>query len=627
MPTRTKYYHADEVAEILGKSLDEVRAMLVSGKLKGHKSRRRWLIDMEQPLLQNTDLNQISREQNVFELDAYGRKALELIDKGDSLFITGKAGTGKTTLLKEIERVQCLRGKKVAVVSPTGVAAKNAGGVTLHSFLRMPTVPYYPKLRIKGMYRLNPNEIEVVRQLDLIIVDEVSMVRCDVLDLFDDILRHYRKGHEDQPFGGIQMVFIGDLYQLMPVAIDEDEEILRQHYDSLYFFSSHAYLSSQCQMLELKNVYRQKNIDFINLLNKVREGRVSKEELKMLQSRVSKSCNIDNNGIRLTTHNRRAWGYNNRKLNSLPSEEYEFDATIEGYYPNDEFPTEYHLRLKEGARVMFVCNDTEGHQFVNGTMGTVVWINNGLITVNKDDGGYVFLLRRTWNKQQYFLNKETSQLDTKVCGSFTQYPVRLAWAVTIHKSQGLTFDKAVIDAGKAFACGQVYVALSRCRTFKGIKLVSPITEKSIKTDSVVIDFMTSSKSPQLELRKDDKTSECQKCTIDSTPSLTAEVNPEVVYSPLRRLIADGSLDVFKYLSVETYTEIASAIATLSGKITLQTLKAKCPQNIKYGEIIMFLFDIQNNKPKRMKNRIKFRTNIPENKIDEMISKANSININ
>lgn len=413
--------------------------------------------------------------------DIYAEKALELVRQGKCFFITGKAGTGKTTLLRRIV-ADCQGKKNVVVVAPTGVAARNANGVTIHSFLRLPLTPYLPGVKNPKLYRLNKAEQKVVESVQLIIIDEISMVRCDILDAMDDVLRHYRKN--DRPFGGVQMVMFGDLYQLMPVVKESDKQKLNEHYRTPYFFSSKIIEKVNCKVLELQNVYRQNNVNFINLLNHVRAGAVDSRDLRSLQGRYRKDFvpNDKEGYIRITTHNRRAERYNEERLQELRGAAYDYKAIIIDNYPKDEWPTDYVLQFKVGARVMFIRNDNAMGRYVNGTLGTVVGLDDDSIKVKTDEGMVVNVEKQTWEYIRYRINKETRVLEEYVCGTYIQYPLKLAWAITIHKSQGLTFDKVVIDAGRAFTSGQVYVALSRCRRFDTIVLASQITEKAIKTD-------------------------------------------------------------------------------------------------------------------------------------------------
>ena len=535
-------------------------------------------------------------------LDKYGLKALELVMEGKSIFITGKAGTGKTTVLREIS-TQCKRNKKnVVVLSPTGVAAKNAGGVTIHSFLHLPLGPYIPGIKMRELYALNSEEVSLVNKVDLIIIDEVSMVRCDLLDEIDDVLRHYRKS--TLPFGGIQMVLFGDLYQLMPVAPEEDWDKLKTKYKSPYFFSSKILEKIDCPMFELKIIHRQDDRNFVTLLNNVRQGHVTNTELKELEGRYKKDfVPNDNEGyIRLTTHNWRSKKYNKDRLDALPNSIYEYKAYIEDFFPKDEYPTNYVLQLKRGARVMFIKNDNKYKQYVNGTLGTIVSLGERGIIVRTDDGDEIGVERQTWDFYRYHINKKTKEIEAELCGSFKQYPLKLAWAVTIHKSQGLTFDKVVIDAGRAFTYGQVYVALSRCRKFHGIVLVSPITSKIIKTDPIVKEYMDSVKRIVFD---DDNIDDsiCHltpKHGVDKTlwmikdglsPQQIAEDTGqriEIVYSHIAKLIEHNEVDVYKYVSKTLYESIKKAISKVGIGAPLKDIKERCPSDTKYYEIRMVI---------------------------------------
>lgn len=540
------------------------------------------------------------------QLDKYGRKALELVKEGKSLFITGKAGTGKTTVLHEIE-IECkAQGKKVIVLAPTGVAAKHAKGVTIHSFLHLPLGPYIPGMRVKKLYALKKDEINVVNLVDLILIDEVSMVRCDLLDEIDDVLRHYRKSK--LPFGGIQMVFVGDLYQLMPVATDDDWEKLKEQYASPYFFCSKALKKLGCPMFELKIIHRQDDRNFVTLLNNVRLGKISSTELKELEGRYIKGFKPrdDEGYIRLTTHNRRAKSYNNKKQEELPGEEFEYKAYIEGIYPRKEWPTNYVLRLKQGARVMFIRNDNEYHQFVNGTLGTVVSLWDRGIVVKTDEGMKIGVERQNWDFYRYRVNKKTKEIEAILCGSFIQYPLKLAWAVTIHKSQGLTFDKVVIDAGKAFAYGQVYVALSRCRRFHGIVLVSPITSKIIKADPVVTEYLKHVEHITIDDDQEEESTRHLPTVVGDQRTLWMirdELSPrqiaeqtnqriEVIYGHIAKLIEKGEVEVGKFIADNLYHSIEHALRSVGIEAKLKQIKELCPKEAKYADIRMVIADIK-----------------------------------
>lgn len=540
------------------------------------------------------------------ELDKYGDKALELVMEGKSLFITGKAGTGKTTVLREIT-AQCKRKKKnVVVLAPTGVAAKNAGGVTIHSFLHLPLGPYIPGLKMSKLYALRDEEIRIVNMVDLIIIDEVSMVRCDLLDEIDDVLRHYKKNK--LPFGGIQVVMFGDLYQLMPVAPEEDWDKLKEKYASPYFFSSKILEKMDCPMFELKIIHRQDDRNFVTLLNNVRLGHVSPIELKELEGRFIKHfVPKDNEGyIRLTTHNWRSRKYNEQRLDELSGSEFEYKAYIEDFFPKEEYPTNYVLRLKRGARVMFIKNDNENKLYVNGTLGTVISLGDRGIIVRTDEGNEIGVERQTWDFYRYHINKKTKEIEAILCGSFKQYPLKLAWAVTIHKSQGLTFDKVIIDAGKAFTYGQVYVALSRCRKFHGIVLVSPITSKIIKTDPIVTKYMKSVEKIVIDEDCEDEKVHHLSSVLGNqrtlwmirdglTPQQIADQSGqriEIVYSHIAQLIETGEVDIEKFMTQDLYQSIKSAIYKVGIDAPLKKIKSLCPPGAMYADIKMVMADMK-----------------------------------
>lgn len=540
------------------------------------------------------------------ELDKYGKKALNLVLNGKSLFITGKAGTGKTTVLREITAQCKKRGMSVVVLSPTGVAAKNAGGVTIHSFLHLPLGPYIPGIKNRKLYALNDEEKIIVNKLNLIIIDEVSMVRCDILDEIDDVLKHYRKN--TQPFGGIQIVMFGDLYQLMPVAQEDEWEKLKEKYKSPYFFSSKIMEKMDCPMFELKIIHRQDERNFVTLLNNVRLGYVTTTELRELEGRYKKDfVPKDNEGyIRLTTHNIRSRRYNEHRLEELSGSVYEYKAYIEDFFPREEWPTNYVLQLKRGARVMFIKNDNENRQYVNGTLGTVISLGERNISVRTDEGVTISVERQTWDFYRYHINKKTKEIETVLCGSFKQYPLKLAWAVTIHKSQGLTFDKVIIDAGRAFTYGQVYVALSRCRTFHGIVLASPITSKIIKTDPVVTEYMKSVNRIMLEDTDEDESNTHLISILGDqrtlwmikdglSPEQIAEQSHqriEIIYSHIAKLIEKGEVSIGKFVKEDLCESIKTAIINAGINAPLKKIKDFCPKETKYAEIRMVLADIK-----------------------------------
>ncbi|MGD9947899.1 MAG: helix-turn-helix domain-containing protein [Desulfobulbus sp.] len=403
-----------------------------------------------------------------------------------ALFLTGKAGTGKTTFLRHIRNQT---DKRLVVTAPTGVAAINAGGVTLHSFFQLPFGPYVPGSEFSGgRHRMSRDKRNIINSLDLLVIDEISMVRADLLDGVDSVLRRYRRS--ELPFGGVQLLMIGDLQQLAPVAKEEDWGILQDHYPTPYFFSCKALSRLELVMIELKHIYRQSDQHFIDLLNQVRDNRLDPPGMAALNSRYQPDFSPKEGFITLCTHNNGADAINRLRLSELPGKSRSFKAGVDGSFPEYAFPTAASLELKVGAQVMFVRNDTsQEKRYFNGKIGRVSAMSREKIRVECEDDESIEVGPVTWENIEYTVNTETSEISQKVVGSFNQYPLKPAWAITIHKSQGLTFDKAVIDAQDAFAHGQVYVALSRCRTFEGLVLRSPITARSIKTDQAVLEFM------------------------------------------------------------------------------------------------------------------------------------------
>ena len=435
------------------------------------------------------------------------------------LFLTGKAGTGKTTFLRHI---QDETSKKTAVVAPTGVAAINAGGVTMHSFFQLPFEPFIPvrgfmpdsvqvanRNNLFKKIRLSAVKREVLEELEMLIIDEVSMLRSDQLDCMDAILRGIRRN--DQPFGGVQVIFIGDLYQLPPVVTDNDKHILDEYYDSPFFFDAKVLQQTELLHIELTKVYRQQEQTFVDLLNKVRHNDIGPDEETLLQERFAPQFRPDASDgfITITSHNYKADTINMRELAQLPGEMHTFKGEITGEFGDKSLPTELDLQLKPGAQVMFVRNDVGEHRrYYNGKLATVQRINGNEITVAmKDSGTELLLEKEEWKNIRYKLNKENDRMEEEELGSFKQYPVRLAWAITIHKSQGLTFDKVMIDAGQSFAAGQVYVALSRCTTLDGLVLLSRIGQNSILTEPRITEFssrQTAESSLQQTLEKEKK---------------------------------------------------------------------------------------------------------------------------
>ena len=410
---------------------------------------------------------------------------------GKNVFLTGKAGTGKTTFLRNLRQQSP---KRMVVVAPTGVAAINAGGVTMHSMFQLPFGIYLPEYRhapssqqSKGFTR---EKLNILRSIDLLVIDEISMVRADLLDSVDDILRRVRRS--SQPFGGVQLLMIGDLQQLSPVAREEEWDILKQHYQTPYFFSSHALMQSDYVTVELKKVYRQSDERFIGLLNKIRENRADKACLDELNRRCDPAfAQGEHEGyITLTTHNAQAQQLNQSRMNRLASEPFTFNAIVDGDFPEHSYPTEAELTLKEGAQVMFVKNDPSPDKlFYNGKIGKVVYIDDESVSVQCSDMPVPIEVKPLeWTNGRYEVDNDTKEIKEKIIGTFTQIPLRPAWAITIHKSQGLTFEKAIINANLSFAHGQVYVALSRCKSLEGLVLATPLSYGSIINDQTVRQF-------------------------------------------------------------------------------------------------------------------------------------------
>lgn len=431
--------------------------------------------------------------------------AWNIIEKTSAnLFLTGKAGTGKTTFLKRLKE---LSPKRMIVLAPTGIAAINAGGMTIHSFFQLPFSPYVPGTTFgsgeQKRYQFSKLKRNIIRSIDLLVIDEISMVRSDLLDAIDSVLRQYRKRH-DLPFGGVQLLMIGDLQQLAPVVTPQEEHLLGQHYDTPFFFSSNALKQVGYLTVELKKIYRQQDEQFISLLNQIRENKASEETLQALNQRYIPNFvpPKEGNYIRLTTHNAPAQYINEQQLAALPAQSFSFTADIEGDFPETSYPADFKLTLKPGAQVMFIKNDPQ-HRFYNGMIGEVIGVktdeNGSKIIVRSKDSGEEFELEKMeWTNAKYTLNEKTKEIEETVEGKFIQYPLRLAWAITIHKSQGLTFEHAIIDASHSFTHGQTYVALSRCKTLEGMVLSEPLSRGAIISSQTVDAFTSQLAAPSQE---------------------------------------------------------------------------------------------------------------------------------
>ncbi len=424
--------------------------------------------------------------------DEQARLARDIIETTDTnLFLTGKAGTGKTTFLRRLRRESA---KRIVVLAPTGIAAINAEGVTVHSFFQLPFAPYIPDANYKlssGQFRFSKEKIRMIRSIDTLVIDEISMVRADLLDAVDSVLRRYRRSNA--PFGGVQMLMIGDLGQLAPVAKEGEWAMLGRYYDTPYFFSSHALRKSAFTMIELTHVYRQSDARFLDLLDSVRDNRADRSVLHALNSRCIPGFTPrgDEGYIRLVTHNAQAQRINEAQLSALPGRLFHYDAHISGKYPEMLFPTDERLSLKKGAQVMFVKNDSSAAKlYYNGMIGHISEIDGeGFSVVPKDGGDAIRVEPEEWTNSRYVLDEATKEITEEVEGMFRQFPVKAAWAITVHKSQGLTFDKAIIDVQHAFTHGQTYVALSRCRTLEGMVLSAPLPESAIIRDGAIDSFI------------------------------------------------------------------------------------------------------------------------------------------
>ncbi|WP_255412486.1 helix-turn-helix domain-containing protein [Dysgonomonas sp. Marseille-P4361] len=422
--------------------------------------------------------------------DIFKLAADVVCNTSQNVFLTGKAGTGKTTFLHYI----CNNtDKNVIVAAPTGVAAINAGGVTLHSLLQLPFEPFIPnfegKKKLDFHFKLRKSKIEMLRELDLLIIDEVSMLRADLLDAIDYMLKRYR--NNQRPFGGVQMLFIGDMFQLPPVVQSAEWEELKYYYPSPFFFHAQALADNTPLYIELKTIYRQQDQRFIEILNRIRNNCTTPYDLTILNQRYNPTFkhSEEDKYVVLCTHNYKADRINKEELTRLDTKEFVFKGEVKGDFSENSLPTEQNLVLKEGAQVMFVKNDVgESRRYYNGKLATISHLGSDRIEVRFENGYLMELEKETWNNIRYTLNAESGEIEEEVLGSYSQYPIRLAWAITIHKSQGLTFDRVIIDAGQAFAAGQVYVALSRCTSLEGIVLYSRITPQSISTDPYAMEF-------------------------------------------------------------------------------------------------------------------------------------------
>ncbi len=435
-----------------------------------------------------------------------------------NVFLTGKAGTGKTTFLKNLHKKT---GKKMIITAPTGVAAINAGGVTLHSFFQLPLGPFIPGENAsdssRQQYRLSNAKRQIIKSLDLLVIDEISMVRADLLDAVDHVLRRYRRNN--LPFGNVQLLMIGDLHQLPPVVKREDWNLLGQVYNSAYFFNSKALTKVGFVSVELKKIYRQSDEQFIAILNQLRENQLDANSVDLINKRVIRGFvpDADQEFITLTTHNDRANTINESRLESIDHVEKLYKASVSGEFPEHSYPAPQQLYLKKGAQVMFLRNDVSPQKrYFNGKIGKVAGLSADGIEIDCPGDKRIIVELATWENIRYSLNKEKTKIEEEIIGTFKQFPLKLAWAVTIHKSQGLTFDKVIIDAGAAFVHGQTYVALSRCKTLEGIVLASPLSTRGVQIDEAIARFdrMLRENPPSSELLDQARSHYQQKLLLD-----------------------------------------------------------------------------------------------------------------
>ncbi len=428
-------------------------------------------------------------------------RAVELVNSSEKIiYLTGKAGSGKTTFLKYIKKITK---KNTVVLAPTGVAALNAGGQTIHSFFRIAPSVYTPndyrlrtsfnpededKQTIFDNFRYRKGTKQILNELELLIIDEVSMVRCDLIDVVDKLLRVFRE-KENEPFGGVQVLLIGDAFQLPPIVKSDQWDILKEYYKTPFFFDSIVLNQNRPYYIELNKIYRQNDIKFIELLNKIRTNQVDDEDMKLLNSRfipsIVKNENLDI--VVVATHNRIVDNINNKKLDELNSELITYNADITGDFPDSILPTDRELKLKVGSQVMFIRNDPD-KKYYNGKIGKIIKFEKNKIIIEISKGNFVELKRYTWNNIVYSWDSKNKKIEETSIGDFSQFPIKLAWSVTVHKCQGLTFDNIIADITDSFSPGQVYVALSRCKSLEGLYLKSIIRRNAIKTDPNVISF-------------------------------------------------------------------------------------------------------------------------------------------
>lgn len=551
------------------------------------------------------------------------RLAVQLVNQSSrNIFLTGKAGTGKTTFLKYI-RESCP--KQIAVVAPTGVAAINAGGVTIHSFFQLPLSPFIPEGRgfsaqndeitnrqsLLSRLRLTNEKKKILQELELLIIDEMSMVRCDILDAIDTVLRHVRHRHSEQ-FGGVQILFIGDMYQLPPVVPEREWQLLSEFYNSHYFFDSRAIKEKPFVYIEFTKIYRQSEEQFINLLNQVRNNELDTDGISLLEKRFQPGFRRSprDGYIILTTHNYKADAINLEELQKLMGKTFSYRAEITGDFFEKSFPANELLQLKEGAQVMFLRNDMDkSKRYFNGKIGVVTRLEEEKIFVRcGDEPLEIEVKKETWENMRYTWNKSTRILDHEVLGSFTQYPLRLAWAITIHKSQGLTFEKAIIDAGEVFSAGQVYVALSRCTNLEGLVLQSRIKKESLRCDEKIVRFSQNNKSADwLKEELEEASKNYQRDILLSLFDFTSEIRN-------CKELMEYLVEQRNSFNVESFSWTEDLLETI---LSLQKTAGKFHQQI----ILLFQGAIPPEKNTALQERIRAATSYFTKQIELILEKA------
>lgn len=504
-----------------------------------------------------------------------------------NIFLTGKAGTGKTTFLKNLRKT-CF--KRNVVVAPTGVAAINANGVTIHSFFQVSFGPFLPNLQSKdtSFKKFSKEKIRIIRGLDLLIIDEISMVRADLLDAIDDVLRRFRPGARNIPFGGVQLLMIGDLQQLPPVCKDEEWELISQYYSTPYFFSSLALNKSQFLTINLKKVFRQRDESFIKILNNIRNNTIDTPTYQELNKRYIPNFNPkdDEGYITLCTHNFQARDINNLKLNSIKEESFFYQAKVGGDFPEGAYPNDEKLELKLGSQIMFVKNDYSSEfskrRYYNGKIGKIISLDDERIIVRCiGEDNDIEVPRYEWHNYKYEINKETKEIEEKVIGTFEQYPIKLAWAITIHKSQGLTFDKVIINSNRAFASGQVYVAMSRCKTLEGIVITSEFNPNSVRLDNTLVgfDLQQENNAPTEDSLQRDRRKYLESSVLDLISFL------EIKYS-LDELTKLNNTEIYK-IYTKTSNELTVLIKTFEKEVIEVSYKFQAQLNT--------IFQVQDDK--------------------------------